>query len=57
MEEIVFNKYQKRGNDYHYKQINKFNPFTFNAFVYARYYKHVLLLKKGLIEYKINKNK
>ncbi|MCF6365445.1 MAG: class I SAM-dependent methyltransferase [Bacteroidales bacterium] len=46
--EIIFDKYEKRGKDYHYKQINLSNPFTFNAFVYARYLKHILLLKKAL---------
>ncbi len=49
-EEIKFNKYEKRGKDYHYKQINLKNPFTFNAFVHARYIKHILLLKKLLFE-------
>lgn len=35
--QIFFNKYQIRGSDYHYQQINKFNVFKFNAFVLARY--------------------
>jgi len=47
-EEIIFNKYEIRGEDYHYKQINKNNPFTFNAYVYARYIRQVFLLKKNL---------
>ncbi len=49
--EIIFNKYETRGKDYHYKQIKLFNPFTFNAFVYARYLKHISLLKTALKKY------
>ncbi|MCF6240440.1 MAG: class I SAM-dependent methyltransferase [Bacteroidales bacterium] len=55
-EEIQFNKYEKRGKDYHYKQINLKNPFSFNAYVYARYIKHIELLKKILQEKNINKS-
>lgn len=35
--EKEFEKYSSRGADYHWKQINKFNILSFNAFVYARY--------------------
>lgn len=55
--EIQFNKYEKRGKDYHYKQINLKNPFTFNAYVYSRFMIHIKLLKKVLQEKNINKSK
>ena len=57
MKEIDFVKYKKRGKDYHYKQINLKNPFSFNAYVHARYIKHILLLKKILQEKNISKSK
>jgi 2-polyprenyl-3-methyl-5-hydroxy-6-metoxy-1,4-benzoquinol methylase len=56
-EEIHFTKYEKRGKDYHYKQIDLKNPFTFNAYVNARYIKHIMLLKKVLQEKNISKSK
>ncbi|MFX1383452.1 MAG: class I SAM-dependent methyltransferase [Promethearchaeota archaeon] len=33
----TFKKYEIKGSDYHFKQIDKKNRFTFNSFVYARY--------------------
>ena len=36
-DEKIFKKYEIKGADYHYKQINKSNRQTFNSYVYARY--------------------
>lgn len=47
-EEIQFNKYKKRGSDYHYRQADILNPFKFNAFVKARYLKHIKILENLL---------
>jgi len=47
-EEIQFEKYDIKGASYHYKQINKSNLKKFNAFVYARYIKHIQLIRKQL---------
>lgn len=44
LQEIQFEKYNKKGADYHYKQINKFNFKNFNISVLARYQKHVNLV-------------
>ena len=43
--EINFNKYEKKGSDYHYNQINKKSLLRFNAYVYARYYLELEILK------------
>ena len=48
MEEKVFEKYNSRGADYHWKQIDKKNFFLFNAFVYAKYCFFVNALKKTI---------
>lgn len=53
--EIKFNKYGVHGSDYHYKQINKWNVFSFRASVLARYQKHIELLVKYLPEGSLKK--
>lgn len=50
--EKEFNKYELQGPDYHYRQIEKKNRWTFNAYLFARYYIQLELIKK--IIYKIN---
>lgn len=45
IQEIEFVKYKQRGAGYHYKQIDKLNFRKFNAFVYARFIKHLDLVK------------
>ena len=40
-EEIQFEKYIKKGADYHYRQTDKWNFSGFNPYVLARYEKHV----------------
>ena len=47
--EKKFTKYESRGPDYHYKQINKKSLNEFNAFVYARYQIELELIIKILI--------
>jgi len=44
--EIQFEKYKKRGANYHYRQIDKWNFHEFNSFVQARYEKHIQLISK-----------
>jgi len=46
--EKVFEKYESRGADYHWKQIDKKNFSLFNAFVYARYYFFIKAIKKNI---------
>jgi ubiquinone/menaquinone biosynthesis C-methylase UbiE len=43
--EINFNKYDVRGADYHWREINKRNPLHFNAYLYARYHTMVEEIK------------
>jgi len=43
MPSIIFNKYQKRADNYHWQQISR-NIFAFNAFVMARYQQVVKLI-------------
>lgn len=52
--EIRFNKYLKKGPDYHWKQIDKKRFREFNAFVFARYMFFVNEVKK-LLKYAKNK--
>jgi len=42
--EIFFEKYELKGADYHYRQINKKNRRVFNSYVYARYKIELLLI-------------
>lgn len=46
--ELIFNKYKLRGPDYHYRQIDRWNFFEYNAFVVARYKKQIDLILKFL---------
>jgi ubiquinone/menaquinone biosynthesis C-methylase UbiE len=46
--ERKFNKYNIRGADYHWREVNKRNPLYFNAYLYARYYIVVKEIKKIL---------
>jgi len=55
--EIQFKKYQKRGADYHYRLIDKWNFREFNPFVKARYEKHVQLILKYINLNKIRNKK
>lgn len=56
--EIIFSKYQTRGADYHWKQVNKFNLLKFNAFVYARYEKCARIVGNLILKrYSSNKPK
>lgn len=52
--EIIFDKYQRRGSDYHYKQIDRRISSKFNAYVLARYEIELELIKK-IIKLKSNK--
>ncbi len=36
-QEIKFKKYNVRGADYHWREVNKRSPLYFNAYLYARY--------------------
>ncbi len=45
-DEIRFNKYDIRGSDYHYREIDTKNKLEFNAYVYARYYIGLEILNK-----------
>jgi len=45
MKEIHFNKYETKGVDYHFDQINKKNWIKFNAYVLARYQIELNILK------------
>jgi ubiquinone/menaquinone biosynthesis C-methylase UbiE len=45
-QEIIFDKYKKKGADYHYKQVNKLDFRNFNSYVFARYYKQINILEK-----------
>jgi 2-polyprenyl-3-methyl-5-hydroxy-6-metoxy-1,4-benzoquinol methylase len=47
-EEIQFTKYKQRGADYHYKQINKCNLKTLNAYTLARYEKQIRIVGEQL---------
>lgn len=53
--EIKFGKYQTRGPDYHYKDIDSSNIATFNAYVFARYQIELELVSIALKKYN-NKN-
>ena len=53
--EIKFGKYQTRGPDYHYKDIDSSNIATFNAYVFARYQIELELISIALKKY-YNKN-
>jgi ubiquinone/menaquinone biosynthesis C-methylase UbiE len=55
MSEIKFDKYEKRGSGYHYKQINKKRLFDFNSFVFGRYKVAVDLVVK-YVENNFNKD-
>jgi len=46
--ERKFKKYDVRGADYHWREINKRNPLYFNAYLYARYYIVVKEIKRTL---------
>jgi 2-polyprenyl-3-methyl-5-hydroxy-6-metoxy-1,4-benzoquinol methylase len=46
--EIKFNKYEKLGRDYHYKEVSKRYPTRYNPFVSARYINNVTIIKKAL---------
>lgn len=46
--ETLFTKYFTRGATYHWEQINRHDIRKFNAFVYARYIKHIQEVEKYL---------
>jgi len=52
--EIFFKKYETRGADYHYQQINKANLTVFNAYVLARYQIEMQQLIRSLKKYSSN---
>ena len=54
--EIKFGKYQTRGPDYHYKDIDSSNIATFNAYVFARYQIELELISIALKNYNKKKN-
>jgi len=51
-----FIKYQTQGSDYHYQQINRFKPLTFNAYVLARYENHLNLLCRNIKKHFLKSN-
>lgn len=53
-EEKTFDKYKKRGSDYHYQQIKKTKFYKFNSFVLARFSKHIDITEKYLFNLKVN---
>jgi ubiquinone/menaquinone biosynthesis C-methylase UbiE len=55
--EIIFKKYDKRGSDYHYKQINFLKPGMYNAYVHARYLKQIKILLQKMTDSALDKNK
>jgi ubiquinone/menaquinone biosynthesis C-methylase UbiE len=46
MSSIIFNKYQKRADNYHWQQISR-NLFHFNAYVAARYHQVINLIPQN----------
>lgn len=47
--EFFFDKYERRGSDYHYKQIDRKISSKFNAYVLARYEIELELIKKIIV--------
>ncbi len=52
IDEIKFLKYKTKGADYHYREINKYRVFSFNAFLFARYENFIYCIEEYVLKIK-----